>query len=143
MSVLPQKDLQFVANYRVAIMVYKYKRKLPKKVPVSQALIDEAIRKVRNNELSIRKAAKELNMAESSLRDKMKVKRTKRSGGQTTLTRDAEEELAHLLIVKAKWGFAAGREELKDIVQQYVIANKDHDTEVGRQLKKLCRFKVS
>ena len=64
------------------------------------------------------------------------------SGGQTGIPEESERELAFLLNLKAKWGFAASRDEVREIVQEYVTANKEKDTPEGEHLRKFCRFKV-
>ena len=91
--------------------------------------------------LSIRKAAKEIGIHEWTLRDRMK--RTREVGGLTSLPEDSERELAFLLTLKAKWGFASTRDEVRSIVAEYVRDNIESETEIGEYLRKNCRFKVS
>ena len=47
-----------------------------------------------------------------------------------------------MLNVKAKWGFVADREEMDEMVQDFVQANKDADDPVGEHIRKCCQFKV-
>lgn len=122
-------------------MPSKYKRKTPDKGNLDEQ-IKSAIAKVQSKELSIRKAAKEIGLPESTLRDKIKKHHTGTWGGSNTLPKEVEQELALMLSIKAKWGFAAGKEELKDIVQQYVSSNKYEATPIGQQIATFCRFKV-
>ena len=42
---------------------------------------------------------------------------------------------------KARWGFGPTRDEVRDIVSDYVPANKRRDTELGRYLDIHCQFK--
>ena len=124
-------------------MVHKYKRKTPIKPPIDEDLLEAVINQINNKEISIRHGAKQLNMPESTLRHWMKNRIRNKRGPPTTLPQQVEEKLAYLLSVKAKWGIALGREELKDMVKEYILENKNKDTEIGRQLAKMCRFKVS
>ena len=124
-------------------MPRKYIKKRLEKTKVSEDEILSAIAKVKKKELSIRQAAKEIGLPESTLRDKMKRKRSGSWGGVTTLPKEAEERLALMLSVKAKWGFAASKAELKDIIQEFVSKNKEEDSELGEQLRKFNRFKVN
>lgn len=39
-------------------------------------------------------------------------------------------ELAECLVVKAKWGHASTRDEVKQLIQEFVRANKDNEDKV-------------
>lgn len=119
--------------------VYKRKHNKPK---ISDQDIAKAINKIKSEGKSIRSAAKEIGMHESTLRDKMKVKRLKTQGGQLSIPHESEKELAMMLDLKAKWGFACSRDEVKDLVRDYVKANKDKSTTIGEYLTNYCKFKV-
>ena len=122
-------------------MVRKYipKRKNP---AVSKDKIDEAIRKVKEEGQSIRSAAREIGIDESSLRGKIKNKPRGPPGGRTSLPHESERELALVLSMKAKCGFSSTREEVRSLVAKYVECNINSNTEVGNYLRKHCRFKV-
>ena len=57
-------------------------------------------------------------------------------GGQIIIPEEYERELAVNLELKAKWGFAATRDEVRDIVSQCVKANKEEDNEFDVLLRK-------
>lgn len=123
-------------------MVHKYKKKNKEKPKVNEQMLQEAIAKVQSKQLSIRKAAAEIGMPESSLRDKMKKRRSQKPGTLTSLPEDSEKELAYLLKLRARWGFGASYNDVQSIVQQFVLENRDKDTELGIYLRKYCQLKV-
>ena len=108
---------------------------------VDETLINEALSKVEAG-TSIRTAAKEASVDEKTLRNRMKKGAPLKSGGHLSLPVDSEKELALMLCIKAKWGFALTREQVYDLVQQYVRANKHSDTDLGKYIRAHCRFKV-
>ena len=125
-------------------MVYKYKRKNPDKIPIDENKVRDAIHKVKAGSISIRKAALEIGIHEWTLRDRIKRGAPKlKEGAHTSLPYESERELQRMLEVKAKWGYAATKDEIMDLVQTYVLENKDKDTELGEYLQKYCQFKVS
>ena len=120
-----------------------YKRK-KEKVRVNEDKVKNAVAKVERGEKSIRKAAKEAGISEWTLRDRIKRGLPKKKeGGQQSMPEESETELAVMLRLKSKWGFASSRQEVIELVQDYVNHNKGKDTPVGKYLEKNCRFKVS
>lgn len=97
--------------------------------------IGRTVAKLQTKAISIRKIVKDLVVAESTLRGWMN------SDGRGVL-QEVEEEIVQMLRIKAKWGFAASRDELKDIIKAYVKANKDANTAVGVQVRNFKRFKA-
>jgi len=114
--------------------------------PVSDEKVQTAIHKIQANNLSIRKAAKTIGVDEKTLRNRIKTlnnnSELKKVGGQQALPDKVEEELAHLLSIKAKWGWASSTEEVRDLVGEYVNANLEAEGEVGDHLRRFCKFKV-
>ena len=124
-------------------MVNKYKRKTPIKPPLDEKKLQDAIHKVRSGAISKRKAAKEIGVSEWTVRDRMKRHApVQKEGAHTSLPYESERELQKMLEIKAKWGYAATRDEVSDLVQSYVNENKTKDTELGQYLQRYCKFKV-
>lgn len=134
------------------VILFKDKRnlklKMPrastgKKKPISVDAIRAAIAMVEAGS-SIRAAAKEHGMHEWTLRDKLKKKPARRAklGAETAIPESDETQLAFLLSLKSKWGFASTREEVKGIVQEFVSDNKGADSPLGQHLQTYCHFKV-
>ena len=87
--------------------------------------------------MSVRAASKNFGKHDVTLRDKLKHANSPGGWhGGVTAIQEKESELAHLLTLKSKWGFASTREEVKCLVQEYVQANKNLDTPVGKNLWK-------
>ena len=64
-------------------------------------------------------------------------------GMLTSLPQENESELAMMLTVKAKWGFGSTRDEVRQLVHDYVVEAKTKDNPIEKHLKKYCQFKVS
>lgn len=92
---------------------------------------------------SIRSAAKETGISEFGLRYRIKTRNMKSIGGQQSLPDVSEAELYKLLALKSKWGFASTRQEVKELVCDYVKSNKTLETPLGDYLRKYCKFKVA
>ena len=108
--------------------------------------VKDAILKINAGSISIRKAARELKVSEAMIRYRMKRitkgRPIQQRAGPQSLPPESERELALMLNVKAKWGFAADREEVAELVHDYVQANKDADGPVREHIRKCCQFKV-
>ena len=65
--------------------------------------------------MSVRAASKNFGLHEATLRDKLKHADSPGGwhGGVTAIPEKEESQLAHLLALKSKWGFATTREEVK------------------------------
>ena len=96
--------------------------------------------KVRKSLISIRKAAKEIGISEWTLRDRMKRGTpVLKEGSRTSLPEESERELQK----KAHWCYAVTRQEVLDLVQWYVMENREKYTELGKYLEQHCKFKAS
>jgi hypothetical protein len=122
-------------------MVRHYKKKYEQKIKIMEETYRNALALVADN-ISYRQAAKQCGISEGALRYRIKNPLLKCIGAQHSIPTENEQELAHLLTVKAKWGFASTRIEVLDLVHDYVLLNKYKDTALGSYLKKHCRFKV-
>ena len=94
--------------------------------------------------MSVRAASKNFGIHEATLRDMLKHADSSGGwhGGITAIPEREEYELAHLLTLKSKWGFVSTRVKMKCLVQEYVQANKNLDTPVGKHLWKFRNFTV-
>lgn len=103
-------------------------RRSTKKIPIET--LKTALHHVKESGMSIRKAAREVNINEKSLRNYMKdlslgKERTNMPiGNPTYLPEASEQQLASLLATRAQWGFAVTREELQDLVTEFVDINQ-------------------
>ncbi|CAK1601220.1 unnamed protein product [Parnassius mnemosyne] len=90
--------------------------------------MDKAIQAVVSNEMSMYAAAKEFNMPTTTLFDRMKgickYNREKVGGSQAILF-SVEQRLANAIAPIEKWGFGLTRQEILDIVAEY-IAKKNN-----------------
>ena len=84
-----------------------YKRAKPQDLDLEEN-IEKAVAAVKNEGMSVRAAAKVHNVGRMTLQRRVREpeKSLKSRGGQLSLPKEAEMELAELLKVKAKWGFA-------------------------------------
>ena len=121
-------------------MVRKYKPKGRR--PVDELIMESAIEMVKAG-ASIRSAAKNYGLHEATIRVRMKRETpSAKLGGTIAIPEDEEANLAYLLTLKSKWGFASTREEVKCLVQEFVQSNRGKDTDLSKHLDKFCRFKV-
>ena len=120
-------------------MVRTYKRKT-EEVPIEQM---ETIRQRVEAGEKIRAVARSLNMSEATIRRKLKKLpvATQTTSYKMSIPEESEFELAVCIKMMAKWGFSPTREELKDLVKDYVKSNKETNTSVGHHLRKYCQFK--
>ena len=101
---------------------------------------------------SIRKSAKACGMSESTLRYKLKALKvpiaelqqmpTNKRGNKSSLPADAEISLATMARLCARWGMGLDSDAIRQLVAEYVAANREKDTEIGKHLRLYCRFKV-
>ena len=126
-------------------MVRNYKKK-KEQANVNRDKLKQ-VKALVSNGMSIRKAGKQLGLHEASIRRHLKAEKENKTIGtvgiKTALPENSEEELALMLTLKAKWGFASSREEVKSLVQDFVRKVKGTDTPEGGHLAKYCKFKVS
>ena len=125
-------------------MPRSYKTKTPRD-PNREIRIEEAL-KLHAEGASIRRAAKDTGVSDASLRHRLAAEQKGQTlmsrGNQTSLPEESERSLSAVLTLKSKWGFACNRAEVKQLVFDYVQKNKDLDTDIGKYLRKYCRFKV-
>ena len=120
----------------------------------SQVDLDNALHML-NSGTSIRKASKASGLGESTLRYKLKALKasevklselrhmpTVNRGNKSSLPREAEISLATMTRLTARWGLGLDSDAMKQFVGEYVAANRDKDTDIGKYLRKYCRFKV-
>ena len=137
----PQK-----ANYKTfnlaklffKIMVRSYKPKKPKdankadKIKLATDLLKEG--------MSMRQACQSAGISRTVvyrwLQSKKQNKPLKtRAGNPTSLPEECERELNVLLTLKSKWGFACTRQEVKELVCDFVTEVKELDTEHARYIR--------
>ena len=122
-------------------MVRNYKRK-PKRVTEEDwvKMFEEVAEGA-----SVNSTAKKYGLNESTLRSRIKAAERdgskRKHGGLQCLPRDIVDKLAVIITTRSKWGFASTRDEIKDLVQEYVTAHREADTPLGEYLKKHCFFK--
>ena len=139
----------------VSTAMRNYKRSEEPRRPWKKHLqsdIDAALHSVREGS-SIRRAAKRIGMDESTLRKKIKRQKVpleeiecleviEQRGVKRSLPEEAEVSLAAMIRLCARWGFGLSGNEVKDLVRDYVAANREAETEVGAYLRRSCQFKV-
>ena len=123
-------------------MVRNYKKKFPINVKITERQYTDGLSKVAAGS-SIRQAAKDCRMSEFSFRRRLKapLEQGQHLGTPMSLPEASERDLAVVLTIKSKWGFALSRKEVQDLVEEYVQLNKRKNTELGRYLTKYCKFK--
>ena len=106
-----------------------YKRTKPHDSDLEEN-IRKAVAAVKDNSMSVRAAAKLHNVGRMILQRRVTEpeKPLKSVGGQLSLPKEAEMELAECLKVKAKWGFGNSITEIKSFVKIYVDTNITEDT---------------
>lgn len=105
-------------------MVRNYKPKGTRK-KYSKETLDKAVQ-LKNEGKSLRAVSSELNMDKMYLQrylKKINNPNHKAPGHEPALTNDVEEKLANHLCIMAKNGFALSKEEVLDVVKEYVEQN--------------------
>lgn len=122
-------------------MPRKYKKVKPEDKNLKDNL-EKAIKAVKEDKVSVRAAAKLHGVSRTSLQRRLNPveKLTKSVGGQLSIPKDAEIELAQCLKLKSKWGFGNTIKELRQFVKMYVDQNITKETEIGKYLRKYCKF---
>ena len=115
-------------------MPRNYVRVKPKDEDVEEK-IEKAIKAVKDG-VSVRGTAKIHGVCRMTLQRRLATgeKPHKSVGGQLSLPKEAEMELAKCLKIKAKWGFGNTITELKDLVKSFVDANIAEDSPTGMYL---------
>lgn len=109
-------------------MPRNYNRKTDRK-KYSEEHFQEALSRIRSGELGVKLCSRLYSIPGSTLRDHMKGRRgklgsNKGGGGKgTALSKEEETNLATCLRTMSKWGFGLSRNEVLDIVQEYVKRN--------------------
>ena len=102
-------------------MVRKYKRKLS--LSVGSESFNLALKAVQHTGLTVYKAAKLFQVPESTLRRHVSAEGPiQRVGRPCSLTDRAEEQLCKVIVYTAQLGWPMGKEELYDVVAEYVRA---------------------
>lgn len=107
-------------------MVRNYKRKKEGPSWTKETLL-KAVEAVKHNKISGYEAAKTYNIPRTTIMDHVIGRRGQKSltlGRPTALPPDTEKQLADSLHTMEKWGFGLSREEVIDLVSQYIILNK-------------------
>ncbi|CAG4957072.1 unnamed protein product [Parnassius apollo] len=102
-------------------------------------LLEEALTRITNNDLSINKASKIYDIPKSTLSNKLnnKVPWQRKMGPLTQLTFDEENKLADWILTKAKLGFPMHPEEVYDTVEIFLKQNeRENKFTKGRPGKK-------
>ncbi len=93
--------------------------------PDKEKVYVNAIREMREQGLSVRKAAKKWGIAKSTLQDRLDGKVAKvRKGPPTVLTKAEEDRFAEWLIERAKRGFGVTKDEFLDCVKTFIDKDK-------------------
>lgn len=106
-------------------MPRNYTRK-SNKASYSRQKIEDAVRAVRNGEMSGYKAARVYNIPRMSIMDHVHGKRVKSKtlGRNTALSQEIETKLASYIHIMERNGFGLSRDEILEIVSNYVTQNK-------------------
>ena len=125
-------------------MPRKYIRVKPEDKDLEEK-IEKALKAIKEEGVSVRTAAKLHGVGRMTLQRRLATgeKPKKSVGGQLSLPKEAEMELAEYLKIKANGGFGNILNELKQLVRLYVDANSCEDTPIGTYLRKYCKFKNS
>ena len=121
-------------------MPRNYARKTTRKAikDISEDQLAEGLHLLREG-YSQRSAAKMLRVDNTTLRDFLKRPDSSKHrpiGRLRSLPQHCEEKLAAALRIKAKWRFGSTRDEVKILVHDFVVANKN--TPDGGYLRKHC-----
>lgn len=109
-------------------MVRNYKKKPPK---YDEDDIARALRDVQDNNLSAAQAANVYGINRNFLIRRLNGEGDGKRGRKPELTPDEEKELANCLKTMSTWGFGLSRQEVCDVVQEYVLANNLRTTFAG------------
>ena len=135
-----------------------YKKKECPKIKqqrISQDRLDAALRMIREDNASIRAAAKACSFSEAALRKILKKQTaldlndvatpvaSQAPGKQRAIPNDEEGSLAAAIRLRVKWGFGLTRRIIQNLVAEFVTTNKEKETPLGDYLRKFCHFKVS
>ncbi|XP_071043034.1 tigger transposable element-derived protein 6-like [Parasteatoda tepidariorum] len=100
---------------------------------------------IENENFSVRAAARAVDIPYSTLHCRlMKLKnpaKVTHVGTLSYIPAEHENELAACLKCMARWGFPVTRKEIKVIVYDFVIKNKEGTTALAVHLQKYCHFK--
>ena len=105
--------------------------------------VKKAIAAVKEDGVSVRAASKLHGVGRMTLQSRLSegAKPIKSVGGQLSLPKEAEMELAECLKIKARWGFGNTTKEVKHLVKSFVDSNITQETPTGAYLRKYCKFK--
>lgn len=107
----------------------------------------ELVKDLLDKGISIRKASKQIGMPPTTIRRYLEMEKKNKeickTGTKTSLPEESERELALMLSIKSKWGYASSREEVKTLVHDFVRSVKGTGTSVGDHVVRYCKFKVS
>ena len=134
-------------------MARTYKRKTAEDPERCDGLRD-AMRAVNRKSHSINKAAKVYKVSKATLlrhlaHNKNTLSETVNEdtsleclvvGHPHNLPQECEVELVQCLTIMAKWGFGLTPSEICDYVKDFVIERKNGKDEIGKHLRKYCRF---
>lgn len=130
-----------------------YKRKIETKPhrTVNQETLDTILRLVKDGK-SIRSIGKEVGRNESTVRTLLKRNAScsggitkmqpQTSGMKRTIPIEEERILAQMIRIRAKWGYGMSRDNIKDMVGEFVTQEKGKETPLGAHLQKYCHFTV-
>lgn len=107
-------------------MVRNYKRKKEKPSWTKEDL-SKAVEDVKNHKLSGYEAAKTFNIPRTTIIDHVTGRRGQKSstfGRPPILSAEIEKKLSDNLHVMEKWGFGLSRQEVIELVADYIKANK-------------------
>lgn len=96
---------------------------VPKSKRYTEEDLQTALTLIRQNKLTIRKAAAQFRIDKSKLCRSLNKQHATKRGRKSALSREEERNLTEKITVMAKWGFALTKEEVKEAVQTYVSEN--------------------
>ena len=99
-----------------------YKRKLGSRSygNFSQEQVENALRDVANDTLSLRAAAKTYNVPYGPLNNRYHGRKTKKTGGQTVLTANEEVAILKSILQCSDWGFPLTPQDLRMFIKSYL-----------------------
>uniref|UniRef100_A0A336M092 CSON009423 protein n=1 Tax=Culicoides sonorensis TaxID=179676 RepID=A0A336M092_CULSO len=86
--------------------------------------LEKAVTAVKNGKMSQRKAALMYGIPRSTIQNWMKSNVKLKTGGQTVLSYETEQELVGIIQVTSDWGYPLESIEVRKLVQSYCNANK-------------------
>ncbi|KAL0819258.1 hypothetical protein ABMA28_008498 [Loxostege sticticalis] len=93
--------------------------------PYTPEGLAEALQKIKNGELTITTAAEKYSIPKATLSENLHSKYSRPTAGRPTIFSSEEEErLADSIKVMEKWGFGLSRQEILEIVAEYVKVNE-------------------